>query len=217
MSLASKLFSLVRSIPFRLDPALRFCTSISVIEAVRCSIGTNTRLRGSIACDRASMMVGSNVIVARGSEINAYQGGSISIGNGVCIGKNSALSVAGEGMMLAIGDRTTFFSTVYLSGMISIGIDCLFGPNVTILSGEHVIEDRRPIRIQDAEYLALHGHPPHKPVSIGDDCWIGVNSVILPGVTLGKGCVVAAGAVVASSFSEYSIVGGVPARLLKYR
>jgi acetyltransferase-like isoleucine patch superfamily enzyme len=217
MSISSKLFSLVRSIPFRFDPALRFCTSILVNKAVKCSIGKNTRLRGSVACDSASMMVGSNVIVARGSEINAYQGGTISIGNSVCIGKNSALSVAGKGMILVIGDRTTFFSTVYLSGMISIGSDCLFGPNVTIMSGEHVIEDRRPIRVQDTEYLANHGHPRHKPVSIGEDCWIGVNAVILPGVTLGNGCVVAAGAVVTSSFSEYSIVGGVPARLLKYR
>lgn len=216
MSITSKVFSFVRSIPLRVNPALRFCTLISVANAVKFSIGANVHLRGSVVCDRASLLVENDVIVARGSEINAYQGSTVSIGTGVRIGKNSVLSVAGNSK-LEIGDRTTFFSTVYLSGVISIGSDCLFGPNVTILTGEHVIKDRRPIRAQDAEYLAEHGHPPRNPITIGDDCWIGVNAVILPGVTLGKGCVVAAGAVVCSSFSEYSIVGGVPAQLLKYR
>lgn len=216
MSILSRLFSVVGSIPFRFNPALRFCSSISVVDAVTFSIRRDARLRGNIFCHRASLVVASKVIVARGTEINAMEGSSISVAEGVCIGKQSVLSVAGNAT-LVIGKNTTFFSTVYLSGTISIGSDCLFGPNVTILTGEHVIEDRRPIRVQDAEYLAKHGHPPDKPVTIGDDCWVGVNAVILPGVNLGKGCVVAAGAVVNGSFDEYSVIGGVPARLLKYR
>ena len=81
----------------------------------------------------------------------------------------------------------------------------------------HIIKDRRPIRIQDAEYVEMHGGPPSEPVKIGDDCWMGANAIILPGVELGKGCVVGAGSVVTKSFSEYSVVGGVPARLLKQR
>lgn len=216
MSIVTRLFSIVRSIPLRFNPALRFCTSLSATDAITLLVDDTARLRGSISCDRASLLVGGNVIVARGAEIHAMEGAVISIGRGVNIGKNSALSVAGSAT-LAIGENTTFFSTAHLSGSISIGRDCLFGPNVTALSGEHVIEDRRPIRVQDAEYLAKHGHPPHREINIGDDCWVGVNAVILPGVTLGRGCVVAAGAVVTGSFADYSVVGGVPARLLKYR
>ena len=54
-----------------------------------------------------------------------------------------------------------------------------------------------------------------KPVIIGDDVWIGANSVILPGVTIGNHCVVAAGAVVTKDVPDNTIVGGVPAQVLK--
>ena len=54
-----------------------------------------------------------------------------------------------------------------------------------------------------------------KEVDIGEGCWIGEKASILPGVRLGKRCIVAAGAVVTKSFPDYSMVGGVPARLLK--
>jgi len=187
-----------------------------VREAKKFSIKKTSHLRCNIFCRDASVVIGSGVVIARDTDINAVDGGSITIEEGVCIGKQSVLSVASNSA-LVIGKNTTFFSTVYLSGSVSIGDNCLFGPNVTVLTGEHVIEDRRPIRVQDAEYLAKYGHPLEKPVTIGDDCWIGVNVVILPGVTLGKGCVIGAGAVVTNSFDEYSIIGGVPARLLRYR
>lgn len=216
MSISSRILSLVRSIPYRRNPALRLCRSITVVDAKKFSVQKDARLRGDLCCREASLIVANRVVVAPGTEVNAQEGSVLLIDEGVFIGKHSVLSVASNAT-LSIGKNTTFFSTVHLSGAISIGRDCLFGPNVTILTGEHVIEDRRPIRIQDAEYLAKHGHPPHRPVTIGDDCWIGVNAVILPGVSLGKGCVVAAGAVVTGSFDEYSVVGGVPARLLKYR
>ena len=54
-----------------------------------------------------------------------------------------------------------------------------------------------------------------KPVIIGDDVWIGANAVILPGVTIGKHCVVAGGAVVTKDVPDHSLVAGVPAKLIK--
>ena len=54
-----------------------------------------------------------------------------------------------------------------------------------------------------------------KPVVIGDDVWIGANSVILPGVTIGSHCVVAAGAVVTKDVPDHTLVGGVPAKVIK--
>ena len=53
------------------------------------------------------------------------------------------------------------------------------------------------------------------PVVIGEGCWIGEKAVILPGVHIGKKCIVAAGAVVNKDIPDYSLVGGVPARILK--
>lgn len=55
------------------------------------------------------------------------------------------------------------------------------------------------------------------PVVIEDDVWCGANVTILKGVTIGRGSVVAAGAVVTKSFPPYSIIGGVPAKLIKMR
>ena len=54
-------------------------------------------------------------------------------------------------------------------------------------------------------------------IKIGKNCWIGAKVTILDGVTIGDGCIVAAGAVVNSSFPDNSVIGGVPARLLKQR
>lgn len=54
-----------------------------------------------------------------------------------------------------------------------------------------------------------------KPVVIGDDCWIGGNVVILPGVTIGKGCTIAAGAIVTKSIPDWSVAMGQPARVVK--
>lgn len=76
------------------------------------------------------------------------------------------------------------------------------------------------VLIQDSDYHTMcdeKGNPkPHTlPITIEDDVWIGANAIILKGVTLGKGCVVAAGSVVTKSAQAYSLIGGNPARIIK--
>ena len=62
------------------------------------------------------------------------------------------------------------------------------------------------------------GHPTHDgDIVIGSDCWVGYNSIILSGVEIGNGAIIAAGSVVTSAVKPYSVVGGVPARFIKYR
>ena len=56
-----------------------------------------------------------------------------------------------------------------------------------------------------------------KPVNIGADVWIGANAIVLPGVTIGDGAIVAAGSVVTTNVEAYSIVGGIPAKEIKNR
>lgn len=94
-------------------------------------------------------------------------------------------------------------------GGISFGDNVLVGSNVTISSGKHPIDGKEPPVFQrPTEPL---------PIVIEDDVWIGANAVIMPGVTLKKGTVVGAGAIVTKNTEEYSVVAGVPAKVIRYR
>lgn len=91
----------------------------------------------------------------------------------------------------------------------------MFAPGVTIVTGDHRTDiiGKPIILVTNEEKLPEHD----QDVIIEDDVWIGSNVTILKGVTIGKGSIVAAGAVVTKSFPPYSIIGGVPAKLIKPR
>ena len=98
---------------------------------------------------------------------------------------------------------------IYGRGGIKFGDYVLIGPNVVITSSQHRYDIKGvPILFQ--------GHET-KPVAIGNDVWIGANAVILPGVTVGDGTIIGAGAIVTSDTDPYSIIGGVPARKIGER
>lgn len=100
---------------------------------------------------------------------------------------------------------------VYITarGPVTIGDNVLIGPGVVINSGMHQYMDQS-LLIRDQGHRVL-------PISIGNDVWIGANAVIMPGVTLGDGCVIGAGAVVTHSIPAYAVAVGVPARVIKER
>lgn len=88
---------------------------------------------------------------------------------------------------------------------ITIGDNCMFGPNVQLYTASHPIE---PVKRNSGLELG-------KPITIGDNVWIGGAAVIVPGVTLGDNVVVAAGSVVTKSFPDNVVVGGNPAQIIK--
>ena len=89
------------------------------------------------------------------------------------------------------------------SAKIIIGKDCYIAPNVGIITANHDFSD-------------LSKHSEGKNVVIGNKCWIGMNAVILPGVTLGDQTVVGAGSVVTHYFREgHCIIAGNPAKVIK--
>lgn len=116
----------------------------------------------------------------------------------------------GNGGRLTVGDRSQMGQNARFGGTITLGNDVVMGPDVVIMATSHEFT-RTDIPIN------LQGAKPEEPIVIGNDCWIGTRVIILPGVTLGDHCIVAAGAVVTHSFPEKSILGGVPAKLLKKR
>ncbi|UEJ82400.1 sugar O-acetyltransferase [Brachybacterium halotolerans subsp. kimchii] len=88
-------------------------------------------------------------------------------------------------------------------GGITLGDDCLIGHNVVIATLNHDLDpSRRATTIP-------------RPVVVGESAWIGANATLLPGVTIGKGAVVAAGAVVTKDVPPRTVVGGVPARVIR--
>lgn len=129
-----------------------------------------------------------------GVKINIQKNVYFGKGNRISIGDYSGI---GEGSILGQDDE------------IRIGNNVLIGPQLMIFTQNHNFSDRnRLIREQGAT---------RKPVLIEDDVWIGARVIILPGVTLGRGSVVAAGAVVTKSFPPYSVIGGVPAKIISNR
>jgi len=116
------------------------------------------------------------------------------------------------GARIVIGDNCRINGAcLHAWKSIVLGSNCLIAANVQIIdSNGHALCMENP-------ELRLTTSDEPEPVVLGDNVWVGLNSIILPGTTLGDGCVVAAGSVVKGDFPPGSIVGGVPARVIMAR
>jgi acetyltransferase-like isoleucine patch superfamily enzyme len=135
--------------------------------------------------------------------------GSISLNEGSIIREGAILQTYGG--IISIGRNCTVNAYCILqgNGNITVGDNVLIAAHVCIFSANHVFEDPdRLIRSQGEKKLG---------VTIEDDVWLGAGVKVLDGVTIGKGAVVAAGAVVSRDIVAYSVMGGVPARMIKMR
>lgn len=115
------------------------------------------------------------------------------------------------GRGLLVGDDVDFALGVIVttSGGVEIGDRVLIGYRTQILSANHRVPD-------GMERIFGAGHV-RKRVTIGNDVWIGANCIILPGVSIGQGAVVAAGSVVTKNVEPFTVVAGVPARVVRRR
>lgn len=106
-----------------------------------------------------------------------------------------------------IGDRTRIGLGCVVIGPVTVGNDVMFAQNIVVSGLNHGYQDLSlPPSLQPVDT---------KPIHIGDEVWIGANSVITAGVNIGKHSVVAAGSVVTKSVPPYSVVAGNPAKVLK--
>lgn len=152
--------------------------------------------------------VGENVVIENGVLILKPE--RVFIGSNVYIGHYSILR-GYEGKELVIGDNTWIGQLCYINaaGGVRIGSTVGIGPGVKIMSSKHSEEGRCvPVLLCELEFA---------PVTIEDDCDIGMGAIILPGMTIGRGSIVGAGAVVTHNVEPYSIVAGVPARKIGMR
>jgi len=143
----------------------------------------------------------------------------LSFGKNVVIGAYTLLSIEPEGVtgpenaaVLEVGDYTYFgeFNNIRVTGLVRIGAKCLISQGVSIIGSNHSFAPGVPMQHQPQRNDKVG-------VTIEDDVWIGTNSTILPGVTIGSGSVVAAGSVVTADVPCNVIVAGVPARVIKVR
>lgn len=161
------------------------------------------------------IFVGNSVSIGDGVTIDALSTQGIHIGDHCTIDDFAVLRGSGVvrnlGEGIRIGENTSIgtYNVILGQGGVEIGRDCLIGPNVTILSENHnSSEVAIPMRSQGETRLRT---------VIGNDVWIGAGVVVLGGSMIGDGVVIAAGAVVRGEIGAYTIVGGVPARLIRNR
>lgn len=128
-----------------------------------------------------------------GENVNVEKNVFFGSGKGFKIGKNSGLGLNSR-----------------LQGPLSIGENVMMGPEVMIFTQNHNY-NRTDIPMIE------QNNSEREPVNIGNDVWIGARAIILPGVNIGDGAIIAAGAVVTKDVESYTMVGGVPAKIIKRR
>ena len=140
-------------------------------------------------------------------KLRAFWAGKIAkkCGKNINIERNAVF-----GPQLEIGNASGVGIDCEIYGPVTIGENVMMGPQVVIYTSGHK-HDRTDIPMGE------QGNEEAKPVIIGDDVWIGRRVIILPGVKIGTGSVIGAGAVVAKDIPDYSIAVGVPAKAVKSR
>jgi acetyltransferase-like isoleucine patch superfamily enzyme len=163
-----------------------------------------------------NLHLGAQVIIEDGAEINCLATNGIHLGDRVSIGKYAIIRPSniyggpiGEGLVMGNHSNIGPYNYIGCSGKITIGNNVMLAPRVSIYAENHVF-DNPNITIKAQGVAKME-------VVIEDDCWIAANAVILAGVRIGKGAVVAAGSVVNEDVPAYAVVAGVPARVIKSR
>lgn len=159
-------------------------------------IGEKSNLiKPALILNPKKILIGDNVVLERNAtlfSVNIY--GNIKYGGEIIISDNV---YANEGLNITAANKIT------------IGKYVVIGPNVSLFDFDHGYVDIK-CKILESPLL-VKGE-----ITIGEDCWIGANTFISGNVTLGMHSVVAANSVVTKSFPNYSVIAGVPARLIKY-
>ncbi len=166
------------------------------------SVGENLYIQKEVELLGAdSIEVGDNVKILRDVRLNAkYANSRLRLGNNVCLEKGVDIHIAGDDCLIEIGDESFLGPYVCMAGPgnIKIGKQVLIASHTGIYANNH------------REYeLSREG------IVIEDNCWLGSGVRVLDGVTIKKGCVIGAGAVVTKDIPAFSVAVGVPAKVIK--
>lgn len=159
---------------------------------------------------------GRSFSMEEGSEIVGLSKRGVVFGDRCTVGRfasirptNVMVNEAGEGLKLGNNSNIGPYSWIGCSGYIELGDNVMMGPRVSLLAENHNFE-RTDIPMK--EQGVTRG-----TIVIEDDCWLGANCSVLSGVRVGRGSIIATGAVVTKDVPPWSIVAGVPARVIRTR
>lgn len=174
-------------------------------------IGKHVSLR-----NKRYISVGRNFIIEDYAEIQGLSRRGITLGDRVTVGRFASIRPSGNyggeiGEGLVVGDDSNIGAYCYIgcSGFIQIGSNVMMSPRVSLYAENHNYADAtRSMKEQGVtrEYIVVE-----------DDCWIASHAVVVAGVTIGRGSIIAAGTVVTKDVPPYSIVAGVPGRVVRSR
>lgn len=159
---------------------------------------------------RAARLRASGHNIARGVRLEkgilVCGAGKVNVGSGSRLRTGVILQA---NPLISIGEGSGINPYVAIYGNVTIGRHCMIAPHVMLAGGDHRFDDPTvPMMSQGHTSLGI---------VVEDDVWIGANAVVVDGVRIGQGAIVAAGAVVTKNVESFSIVGGNPAKLIRYR
>lgn len=193
--------------------AIRWCRS-----AMALTLGVKLHPAASLVGSARRIHLGRGSSIGARSRLHPGSAGTIRLESCVWLSSDVELQTDSR---IRIEAGTTIQRRCSIIGTVRIGRGCIIAPNVFISSGTHPFRayPELPIRKQELLLAAhgLNGNGGDKPVWIQEDTWLGVNAVICPGVTVGKGSVIGANAVVTRDVPPYTVAAGVPARAIGKR
>jgi acetyltransferase-like isoleucine patch superfamily enzyme len=156
---------------------------------------------------------GSGVRVGEGTRLDLSKGSALEIGDAVSISRSVHLA-PGPGGHILIGGRSAIQDDCRIYGDVTIGPSCVFAPNVFVSAGTHVFDALPHLPIQEQDRVAPAAS---RPIQIFGDCWFGINSVVMPGIKIGRGCVIGANSVVTADLPPFNVAVGNPAKIVRER
>lgn len=210
------------------DWKLREWVGFAFLLSRRLTKGAFVKIRlgqtsGIVLCERDVRLIyprliraGRSLSLEEGCEIIGLSKRGVVFGNRCTVGRfatirptNVLVNEAGEGLKLGNNSNIGPYSFIGCSGYIELGNNVMMGPRVSLLAENHNF-DRTDIPMK--EQGVTRG-----TIVIEDDCWLGATCSVLSNVRIGRGSIVATGAVVTKDVPPYSIVAGVPAKVIKSR
>ena len=198
-------------IGFILEKFIELCRGILLFRGCpwKCFVGRRVKLRSrhQIKFEQTASLGDYSLINALSTE-GVRCGKNFSLGRYASIECTGTLRSLGKGLRAGHNVGIGSYSFLGCAGGIEIGSDTIFGNMVSLHSENHTYSSEDiPIRLQPVTHIGI---------SIGANCWIGAKATILDGVVIGDNSIVAAGAVVLEGlYPSNSLIGGVPARVLK--